>query len=287
MVDQLYIKDIFDDETEVHYAFHSTLKKTTDMHFHDFYEFFLITKGKVKHLVNSSIQELCEGDLVFIRPDDRHYYENLAGEYCEYINLAFSKELMSKLIAYIGDLVDIDELVASPCPMICNLLESQVGILLNRINHINMIPLEEKSRKRLELRILLVDLFSRYQQEKARHDHWNIPAWLRKALHEMQLKDNFQEGIPAMIRLCHISHEHLCRITKNYLKKSPTEIITEIRLNYTTNLLVNTDYRITDIALEAGFNNHSHFFHLFKNTYGLSPAEFRKEGTVPLMNSSL
>ncbi|MBC7959093.1 MAG: AraC family ligand binding domain-containing protein, partial [Vallitaleaceae bacterium] len=95
--------EVIDKDTEANYAFISTLKETTGLHSHDFYEFFLVTKGKMRHHVNEKEQILSEGALVFVRPEDAHYYSAFQDFQCSFINLAFSKSLINSLFSYLGD----------------------------------------------------------------------------------------------------------------------------------------------------------------------------------------
>ncbi|SHH72406.1 helix-turn-helix domain-containing protein, partial [Clostridium grantii] len=45
---------------------------------------------------------------------------------------------------------------------------------------------------------------------------------------------------------------------------------------YAKNLLTNTNMSILDISMESGFENLSHFYHLFKKNFQVTPAKFRK-----------
>ena len=91
----------------------------------------------------------------------------------------------------------------------------------------------------------------------------------------MEKKENFSAGISRMYELSERSPEHLGRSLKKYFKETPTELINKLRLNYAANLLVNSDKDITEIAMDAGFENLSHFYHLFKKNFSIAPKEFR------------
>ena len=43
---------------------------------------------------------------------------------------------------------------------------------------------------------------------------------------------------------------------------------------------LNTDRSIEAIALETGYKNPSHFHKIFKQTYGVSPSEYRKSTNI-------
>ncbi len=92
----------------------------------------------------------------------------------------------------------------------------------------------------------------------------------------MMEKKHFAEGLPALYQLSTKSPEHIGRSIKRYWGLTPTEWVNSFRLQYAAHLLYTTDTEILDIAMESGFDNLSHFYHLFKRKYTLTPAQYRK-----------
>jgi AraC-like DNA-binding protein len=60
-------------------------------------------------------------------------------------------------------------------------------------------------------------------------------------------------------------------------KTTPGHWLQEQKLNHAYKLLVSTDKQVTDVSFESGFENSTHFSHLFKKRFGLSPLKYRKE----------
>ena len=60
-------------------------------------------------------------------------------------------------------------------------------------------------------------------------------------------------------------------------KTTPGHWLQEQKLNHAYKLLVTTDKPVTDISFESGFEDSTHFSHLFKKRFGLSPLKYRKE----------
>lgn len=60
-------------------------------------------------------------------------------------------------------------------------------------------------------------------------------------------------------------------------KTTPGQWLQEQKLNHACQLLISTGKPINDIAFESGFENSTHFSHLFKKRFGLSPLKYRKE----------
>lgn len=75
--------------------------------------------------------------------------------------------------------------------------------------------------------------------------------------------------IAARLGLSARQFERLCKATVGL---SPGLLYRQLRLRFAHWLVENTDRSITDIALDAGFADASHFSRQFKQRYGLSPS---------------
>jgi AraC family transcriptional regulator, dual regulator of chb operon len=277
MLNPLFLrsKEIIDQQTEIHYAYHRSLKTITSTHRHDFYELFFIVKGKALHRVNGKNEVIEEGTLVFIRPDDIHSYEKYDPEGFELINLAFTESTLKSLMNYFGEGFNSSRLIKSSYPPELKLPQIEKELLISRFNSLNTLSRKEKNRIKTEFRILLAEIFSRYFDDTKEEKHANIPQWIIKLREEMEEKENFSSGIKRMYELSGRSAEHLSRIFKKYFDETPTDFIRHLRLNYAANMLTNSDEEITSIAMDSGFENLSHFYHLFKKQFKTSPKEFR------------
>ena len=60
-------------------------------------------------------------------------------------------------------------------------------------------------------------------------------------------------------------------------KTTPGHWLQDQKLNHAFKLLISTDKPVTDISFESGFESSTHFSHLFKKRFGLSPLKYRKE----------
>lgn len=272
---RVFEKEVIDNETEANYAFYTSLKDTLGPHCHDFYEFFLVTSGRALHYVNSGEQMLIEGSLVFIRPEDIHYYLPIEDYNCSFINLAFPERIVISLFNYLGDSFPSELYLKAPTPPTVFLHKADKEILKQKLESLNLISLSDKNAKRSELRTLLAELFTRYMLPKSLETNEPMPLWLSSLCSEMQKGENFIRGAVSLMELSGKTHEHICREMKKYLNQTPTSFVNNLRLNYAANLITNTDMPIITISMESGFNNLSHFNHLFKQKFGMSPSAFR------------
>ena len=77
--------------------------------------------------------------------------------------------------------------------------------------------------------------------------------------------------------LLNISQFHFSRLFKQSLGLSPHQYVTQQRVEKAKKLLHNHDRLITDIALECGFNSHSHLTKKFRQLTGMTPKQFRNQ----------
>ena len=69
---------------------------------------------------------------------------------------------------------------------------------------------------------------------------------------------------------------------KNYFKDTPANYIKEQKLLKANQLLVATDFSVSEICYEVGFSDTSHFTKIFKQKYNATPTEYRKNKVLKL-----
>lgn len=85
-----------------------------------------------------------------------------------------------------------------------------------------------------------------------------------------------------VLREAHMSKATFERHFKKHTGKTFTGFLAEVRLNFASRQLVETDRPIGEIALASGYNNLSHFNHQFKALHRLTPQAFRKRNSGAL-----
>jgi len=114
-------------------------------------------------------------------------------------------------------------------------------------------------------------------QTKLAAANWYDP--IRKAI--VYLNDHFAENVPVplLAKIANYSVSRFRSLFSSLTQMSPAEYITNVRLNAAKTLLTTTDKRITDIAVETGFFDHSHFIRAFRASTGTTPARYRRAST--------
>ncbi|TCL56023.1 AraC family transcriptional regulator [Hydrogenispora ethanolica] len=75
----------------------------------------------------------------------------------------------------------------------------------------------------------------------------------------------------------HLSPIHFSRVFKTVSGFSPMEFLGRMRIQKASQLLVNTDKTIVEIAMDTGFNDGNYFSRFFKKCRKETPREFREK----------
>lgn len=87
--------------------------------------------------------------------------------------------------------------------------------------------------------------------------------------------------------MANLSKEAFCRFFKERTGKTFTEFLNQVRVHAAAKLLQDTDWPISHIAFESGFQNLSYFNRIFKKIQGQSPKDFRSRVVQALSNKYL
>jgi len=77
-------------------------------------------------------------------------------------------------------------------------------------------------------------------------------------------------------RLFHYNEKYLGRLFKKETGQTFKEYINKKRIQIAQNMLLNTNYTVTEIAVQTGYNNVTYFNRIFKKIKGVTPTAYRK-----------
>ncbi len=105
---------------------------------------------------------------------------------------------------------------------------------------------------------------------------------VRRAILMMEQSMASPVSMAELARRLNITPRHLERLFQAELGASPQEYYRLHRLRYGRFLLVTTDRRVSEIALECGFSDASHFTRAFREAFATTPSEARVTSTEGL-----
>lgn len=267
--------DAIDPQSELYYEVRTSFANVNFPHRHDYYELAFLEEGSFVHIDERGEYMVEQGSLILVQPFI--YHAKRADKPFRLLQIAFPRKTFQDMVQYLGDGLNWTELLQQGPVSIQPLTADQQRRAVSRFEDVMNTDYSNKALVRTKLRILLVTLLTDYffQADRQMRQRRNRDSWLQNAMHAMLCKENFTEGVDALVRLSGCSHEHLCRVMKDTMGVTPTAYINGLRLNYAEALLLHTDIPVLDICYDCGFNNLGYFYRVFKKRYGSSPQKFR------------
>ena len=90
--------------------------------------------------------------------------------------------------------------------------------------------------------------------------------------------ENYKEDISleTIAEIANLTVPSFCRYFKSRTRKTYIYFLNEIRLSNARKMLIDKQLDISQISIECGFQNLSHFHRIFKNQTGVTPMAYRR-----------
>lgn len=256
-------------------------------HKHDFFEFVYVDKGFMVHNHNGHTHILTAGDVFCVVPGQIHMYT--MGYEAIIYNILFEKNEFGSFldeISSLGILKDIFECREDIFPSIKISIPQRhelVTLLDTMIRDTN----EKECGWRTALRIHMLDFllfFVRAHSAEAEHDTKSDAGgkatyygYILKTL--KFIEENYMHDISSVdiAENVGISSDYITKQFKKELEITPLDYLRRYRIAKAIELIKTTDMSISDVSVTCGFNDLSLFSRVFKQTFGLTPRDFKKE----------
>ena len=243
----------------------------TNIHSHDFYELTYCISGHATHLVNNQKVSVSAGSLFILRPGDIHHFTDYKS--ANALTICIHPDIFDAFTkAYNLDDYDVFyQTHMSDLPLQIKVSSSDAFQLESFCENIIASTTPNESAY---LKLLLgfsLCVIGKYRISSSQ----NVPKTFRQALTKMNQLDNVRGGVKVFLAISNLSHAQLCRLTKKHLNMTPHEYVNSIRMKWAHSLITGTDKDMEHISELVGFSSYSHFYKLFKITYGISPASLR------------
>jgi len=241
---------------------------STAPHCHDFYECFLVEGGTGTQTIGANGRPLARGELHFLRPEHAH---GLAGgaRPLAIVNVAFEASVFESVAAW------------HPFPRGVWSAEEGPRALALTTRQVTAFQalradLGAGRRTAVDAAWFLLGLQRMLTEPAEGAGREELPEWCAVALPEAGEPGNLREGLPALVRLCGRSQEHVNRTFRRALNVTPTEWLNGERIRRARQLLETTRMPVLEISFECGFESPSYFHRRFREATGRSPREYRR-----------
>ena len=239
------------------------------VHAHDFAEVLWVERGSGLHQANGSRTRLRPGDLLLIRPGDRHGFFDGDAAFT-IVNVAFPRSTLAHLKRryFARDPAFFGGEGKEPA-------QFSVGLAERRVLWAAAASLARRPKDLLGLERFLLNLLHDLEGRSRRASLATCPDWLQRAAAQLQQPEILVGGVAALARAAGRSPEHLARRLRACAGLRPVDLVTRARLDHAATQLALTERSIVDIALECGFDSLSHFYRVFRRRLGETPRAFR------------
>lgn len=251
------------------------------IHFHPAIELNFIANGKnVRRVMGDSLEEIGDLELVLVGSGLVHGWEQ---------HKCTSKKIREVTIQFHNDLFDKAFLGRSILKPVRDMFDRAAhGILFSEETTRNMAPRIKKVSKLsgmdyfLELQSIFYDLaISRNQRllstSTVHLEDFENSEKLKSLYNYIQ--ENYANKITLIevSNLLNMSGVSFNRFIKKRMGKTFVDYLNAVRIGYASQMLVEKELSVSEIAFKCGFNNIGHFNRIFKKNKGVTPSQYREE----------
>lgn len=252
------------------------------LHRHEFFEitFFF---SRTKHFLNGRTTWIRENTLLFIRPDDTHCFTNCAA-LLGHVNVKVSQAYMRTICDYIdGDFYQL--LLSAEDSQLSIPLSEDYGRTVHKFLD-GLLTSQGSKTIATSCKFMVVSFLKLIYQHMNTITKATTSETVQQIMLLLQKSENFSANITDLLSSLGYSYMQIYRLFKESTGQTPNAFFTECKLQYASNLLTYTSYKIIDIAGLCGFATQARFDTAFKKRYGVSPREYRKTH-IPIRISSM
>ena len=224
-------------------------------HIHQSFEIMLVTDGEMQISVDQNSYTLNKGDAIFIFPNQVH---SLNSEKSEHITYVFSPLLVNAYSSKLKNKVPADP-VFRP--------DEYVVKALGALSADSSVMLKKG---------VLYSVCAAFDKGA----EYVPPNYKNRHLFEIfsYIENNYTKecSLGEAAKQIGMNYSYISRDFARLVGMSFNDYVNLMRLNMACHLLKNTEYSITECALESGFGSTHTFNRNFKERYGITPYKYRK-----------
>lgn len=261
--------------------FHWGYQNISTCHEHDFYEFVLITNGKMMHVKNSENTLVSKGMFFLIKPTEYHQFLPVENTPAKQINFSIAPNTLKEIISTFWEKEILNKINEQNLPIL-NLPKNVWTNVFNLVDRINQCPPHSKSIPVL-IKTILIELLGflidNIEPSTITTIKQNPPIWLTNFLKKLNEPEVFTMQLKDIYRLAPYSQSMLNIYFNKFVGMTLITYITKQKMSYACNLLQYTDDSPLDICGKLNYDSLSHFNRVFKKFTGRSPITYKKSIT--------
>jgi AraC-like DNA-binding protein len=240
------------------------------LHWHDFYELEFVCSGQAVQVINGTVYESTPGTSVLLTPADFHSYRLIPGkEPLEMFNVKFSdlilpEQIRTELCAFQGPLVCSNEKIR---PILDSILDEYQKNDHGRDQFI-----------RAGITQLCILLLRSGRENGILSDGMDYGASASVQQAVLYIRNHYRGPITVeeVAKVVHLTPNYFSEFFKKQTGIKFSSYVQKMRLEFAASLLQMSDLSVKQVADASGFNSAAYFSNAFKENFGISPEQFRK-----------
>ena len=261
-------------------------------HKHEFFEFFLMVEGKLRHSIDGKTRIIEQGDIVLLNPNRAHSFRRIPGEPVTRLQVIFlpsflgmDRKFMQSQKSLV-ELVYLEPFYQEGCIVFRLVGKTRLkvqALMEELIDEYDHRPKGYEMAIRAKLIDLLITVARTYAQEQKKNPllvkkmTGTVDAIIRSLAY---IEEHFTEPLQletTAARIAGVTKEYFSHVFHKITGNTFTTHLIGLRVNHARKLLAETDEKIISICFASGFNDVSHFNRTFKKTAGITPLEYRRQ----------
>ncbi|TSE08306.1 AraC family transcriptional regulator [Aquimarina algiphila] len=257
------------------------------LHYHK--ELAYIIEGYGTRYVGSSIKSYQKGDMVLVGEElthvwksDQQFYEKDTDLLTKAIVLKFYPDFAGKDFLRIPDVYPINRVFEKASGGLH--IEGKTNEIISNILHK---MLDQSSLEQMASLIQILSLISKSEEVEVlsnfdlhKSSNPKEKDRMNKIIQHTMLNFTKNISLDEISNVANLSKSAFCRYFKNAVKKSYSEFLYEVRVEFACKMLLESNVTIMQICYESGFNNPSAFSQIFKRAKGVTPNQYRKSNMI-------
>lgn len=236
------------------------------LHWHNYFEIEVITKGIGKHIYNGAEYEISERDVYLLTPIDFH--EMAAADSLELINISFDAVYLPE---------SMFDFLSSP--NIVKRFRLGQGEYERFIMAAKLLAYECETQGACISQLLeyLLNFFLRHEPHQTQKFFNNEHlSGIKKAISYIEMHFREKISLNQIADLSGYNPTYFSELFRKVTGETYIERLKTLRINYARMLLAN-GLSVSDACFASGFGSLSNFLTAFKEKCGMPPGEYRKK----------
>lgn len=245
-------------------------------HNHTDWEISISLNDHMTHRVNGVNTVLSAGTACLLGPPDQHalFYPQRKKNQFQGLTFAARDSYMKELLGMFSPGL-YDKICSDSQARMFSLSPSFLEYLTNSCLEIQSTNNQSTPQAEEQCNVLFHSLLMYFlRQYQPTTSIPNTLALFIKSLNNPQLSPNDIKELQAQLPY---SYSNLTRLFKKYTHQTITQYVNNIKLQHAKELLSTTNVTTLMIANTLGFESVSHFNHLFKKQFNITPTQYRKD----------